>query len=451
MEFLNNFVLPQSAEHIELLHYMLMIVLFLFIPFIGMVFGGTLISVIYKKKADHTNNENYFRLAKEAVEITTINKSVGFILGVAPIITALLIYSQILHNSKVTNLNYLGLSLIFVSVALIFIYSYKYSLSFNRIFRTISKSQLADPFVTEDIDRLSEESRRISAKAGITGIIFLFVGLWFFVTALTIPAMYNFWNVSTFLGGLFQWEVLSRFIFYLLFAVTIAGGMILFTFLEGEKTKRIKDEEYSAFVKQKIVRISFYSAIFIPLFLLINLFGLPKDSLTGPVFTYAIISLGILFLGYHFLYMLTKEVKGTIASLFFFTLIFSIAAFIISDQKAMATSTKEHSVVLSTEFDKYLADLKGEGKTVSINAAELYQVKCGACHSWDKKIVGPAHKDVIPKYVGKEAQLVAFLRNPVKVNPDYPPMPNPGLKPAEAEALAKYLIATYEEKYKNNK
>ena len=40
MEFLNNFVLPQSAEHIELLHYMLLIVLFLFIPFISIVFGG---------------------------------------------------------------------------------------------------------------------------------------------------------------------------------------------------------------------------------------------------------------------------------------------------------------------------------------------------------------------------------------------------------------------------
>ncbi len=47
---------------------------------------------------------------------------------------------------------------------------------------------------------------------------------------------------------------------------------------------------------------------------------------------------------------------------------------------------------------------------------------------------------MIPKYAGKEAQLVAFIRNPVKVNPDYPPMPNPGLKPNEAKAVAKYLL-----------
>lgn len=446
MEFLNNFVLPQSAEHIELLHYMLLIVLFLFIPFVSIVFGGVILSVIYRKKAERENNNYYLRLAKEISEITTINKSVGFILGFVPIITAIIIYSQLLHNSDVTNLNYLALSLVFVAIALVLIYSYRYSLSFNRIFNSISKTDLADPNVVEDVNYLSNESQRISQKAGNFGILFLFLGLWFFVTAITIPALYSSWTMTNFIGALFTWEVLSRFIFHLLFAITLTGGMILFTFLEDEKKKRIKDEAYSVFVKQKIIRVTFYSAVLIPLFLLISILGLPKASLTGTVFTYAIISLILLFFGYHFLYLLTKEIKGTTAALLFFALIFSIAAFIIGDQKAMASSTKFHSAILSAEFDKYFAELKGEGKTVEINAADIYQVKCASCHKWDQKLVGPAHMDVLPKYVGKEAQLVAFIRNPVKVDPAYPPMPNPGLKPNEAEVVAQYLLKTYEEK-----
>ncbi|MCW8811320.1 MAG: hypothetical protein OQK64_10230, partial [Ignavibacteriaceae bacterium] len=304
MEFLNNFVLPQSAEHIELLHYMLLVVLFLFIPFIGVVFGGVLTSVIYKNKAGKENDKYYFRFAKEIVEITTINKSVGLILGIVPVITALLIYSQLLQNSKVTNLDYLALSLILIMIALVFVYSYRYSLSFNRIFNSISKNQLSDQGVVEDIDLLSNESQRISDKAGVAGIIFLFLGMWFFITAITIPSLYRDWDISGFISGLFYWKVLSRLVLYILFSLTLTGGMVLFTFLEDEKNKRIKDEEYSVFVKQKIVRLTFYSAILIPFFLLTSLFGLPNDSLTGPVFTYAIISLGLLFLGYHFLYML---------------------------------------------------------------------------------------------------------------------------------------------------
>ena len=114
----------------------------------------------------------------------------------------------------------------------------------------------------------------------------------------------------------------------------------------------------------------------------------------------------------------------------------------------MATSTQVHSAVLSAEFDKYLAELKGEDKVVSINAEDIYEVKCASCHKWDQKLVGPAHLDVLSKYAGKESQLIAFIRNPVKVDPAYPQMPNPGLKPNEAEAVAKYLLETYNEKIK---
>jgi len=448
MEFLNNFVLPQSAEHIELLHYMLLIVLFLFIPFISIVFGGIFLSVVYKYKANKHNNNFYLRLSKDVAEITTINKSAGFIFGIIPLITAILIYSQLLHNSEVTNLNYLGLALVFIVISLVFIYSYRYSLSFNRIFGSLSDKSITDPLIAEDVNKLSDESNRISQKAGNFGLLFLFLGMWFFITALTIPSIYSSWNVESFLGGLFSWKVLSRFIYYIFFALTLSGGMVLFIYLEDEKKKRIKDVEYSHFLKQKVLRVTFFSAILIPVFALLSLFGLPQNALTGTVFTYAIISLALLFLGYHFLYLLTKEMKGTTAALLFFTLVFSIAAFILSDQKAMTTSTQVHSAMLSAEFDKYLAELKGEGKIVSINAEEIYQVKCASCHKWDQKLVGPAHLDVLPKYAGKEAQLVAFIRNPVKVDPTYPPMPNPGLKPNEADAVAKYLLETYNEKNK---
>jgi cytochrome c len=448
MEFLNNFVLPQSAEHIELLHYMLIIVLFLFIPFISSVFGGIFLSVVYKNKANKHNNNFYFRLSKDVAEITTINKSAGFIFGIIPLITAILIYSQLLHNSEITNLNYLGLALVFIVIALVFIYSYRYSLSFNRIFGSLTDKNISDPLVIEDINKLSDESNRISQKAGTFGLLFLFLGMWFFITGLTISSIYTSWNVESFIGGLFSWEVLSRFIYYIFFALALSGGMVLFMFLEDEKKKRIKDEEYSLFVKKNILKITFFSTVFIPLFALINLLGLPAAALTGTVFTYAIISLVLLFLGYHFIYLLTKEMKGTTAALLFFTLVFSISAFTISDQKAMATSTQVHSAMLSAEFDKYLAELKGEGKTISINAEEIYQVKCASCHKWDQKLVGPAHIDVLPKYDGKEAQLAAFIRNPGKIDPAYPPMPNPGLKPNEAEAVAKYLLETYSEKIK---
>jgi hypothetical protein len=327
MEFLNNFVLPQSAEHIELLHYMLLIVLFLFIPFISIVFGGIFLSVVYKYKANKHNNNFYLRLSKDVAEITTINKSAGFIFGIIPLITAILIYSQLLYNSEITNLNYLGLALVFIIISLVFIYSYRYSLSFNRIFGSLSDKNISDPLIIEEVNKLIDESNRISQKAGNFGLLFLFMGIWFFITALTIPSIYSSWDVDSFIGGIFSWQVLSRFIYYIFFSLTLAGGMVLFIYLEDEKKKHIKDEEYSHFLKQKILRVTLFSAILIPLFALLSLFGLPQNALTGTVFTYAIISLALLFLGYHFIYLLTKEMKGTTAALLFFTLSFLDSCF----------------------------------------------------------------------------------------------------------------------------
>ena len=76
---------------------------------------------------------------------------------------------------------------------------------------------------------------------------------------------------------------------------------------------------------------------------------------------------------------------------------------------------------------------------------ELYNNKCNACHQFDQRIVGPPYIDVLPKYAGDREGLKQFILNPVKVDPDYPAMPNQGLKPHEAESAALYLLQRYEE------
>ncbi|MBK9330870.1 MAG: hypothetical protein IPM96_00355 [Ignavibacteria bacterium] len=53
---------------------------------------------------------------------------------------------------------------------------------------------------------------------------------------------------------------------------------------------------------------------------------------------------------------------------------------------------------------------------------------------------GPPYNLTVPKYNGDIKKLADFILNPTKISPDYPPMPNPGLKPKEAAAVSQYLI-----------
>ena len=96
-------------------------------------------------------------------------------------------------------------------------------------------------------------------------------------------------------------------------------------------------------------------------------------------------------------------------------------------------------------FDRSTEELKARLgiALVTMSGQDIYNAKCSACHLMDQKKVGPPYREVIPKYAGDKAKLVAFVLNPVKVDPAYPPMPNQGLKPAEADSIATFLLGKY--------
>jgi len=75
----------------------------------------------------------------------------------------------------------------------------------------------------------------------------------------------------------------------------------------------------------------------------------------------------------------------------------------------------------------------------------IFNRVCSACHRWDSRVVGPALEGVLPEYREDRAALEAFLRSPQKVDPDFPPMPDPGLSDSEIEAVASYLLDRLEQ------
>ena len=77
--------------------------------------------------------------------------------------------------------------------------------------------------------------------------------------------------------------------------------------------------------------------------------------------------------------------------------------------------------------------------------AELAKKKnCMACHAVDKKLIGPAYKDVAAKYAGKgaEATLAEKVIKGGKGNWGAVPMPpNPKVTPEEAQKLVAWILS----------
>ena len=445
MEFLDKLVLPQSAEHIELLHYMQSLILILFIPFISVVFGGLIVSLYYKRKGLKFSDSKKLTYAKDVIGFVTVKNSVGVILGIVPLFTSILIFAQLLHTAEVGTVGYLALSFLMITVGLIMTYVYRHSFAISRLFSAIGDKKLNNQSADNDFEKLKNSSTTLASKNGRWAVVFLFAGIWFFIGALTTATNFSVMSVSGVFYLLISPKVLLNLLIFISLAFTLTGSAVLFGFLYWKEDKK-PDEDYLQFLKMKSAKIALYFAIPLPVLLAINIYSIPESFLSGSVFFYGIAALLLIFLALHLIYMILQYNKYSYSAALFFTVIFAVFALVIKDQMAMTNATATHSLVLSKQFDEMLSELRGTGGIEEISGKELYDVRCASCHRFDQVLVGPAHKDVLPKYVGKEAQLVAFIRNPVKIDPAYPPMPNPGLKPQEAEAVVKYMFEAYKDK-----
>jgi cytochrome c len=442
MNFLDSLVLPQSSEHIELLNYMLMLIYFLFVPFLGILLGGATLSLYYKKKGTAGANKTALRFAKDIIDMVTINKSVGLIIGIVPILTVVMIYAQLLHQTTAATVGYMIASFIFLTVGIILLYSYRYSLSFAGIFKNVHSKEEEEE-ISEEIERFRSGNEKLLSKSGRWSLVFLYIGSWFFISGMSIATDPNEWNNQNVFTALMSIRVITKYLQFLSAAFALTGASILFGFFYWEGGKIIKDEYYKNYVRSNAIGIAFPGAVLVPLFLFINTVQLPEKALSGAVFAYATIAIVLLFISYHIFYSMIKYGNANFSGTLFFLILFALITIVIKDQLAMSNATQVQSAVLDRQFQAHLAEMRGPGADAVISGEEIFQVRCASCHSFETRMVGPAYNDVLQKYEGNVNQLIGFIRNPTKIDPAYPPMPNPGLRPNEAEAVANYLMENY--------
>src|SRR5438874_11690154 len=92
-----------------------------------------------------------------------------------------------------------------------------------------------------------------------------------------------------------------------------------------------------------------------------------------------------------------------------------------------------------------LLALAGTGTAFAAGPADLAQQKnCMACHAVDKKLVGPAYKDVAAKYAGQKDAVDKLSQKVLKGGSGVwgaVPMPaNPQVSEAEAKQLVQWVL-----------
>jgi len=455
MNFFDSLIIPQPDYNLNLLNVFLIIGLAIYIAYSGILFGSIILSVFFKNRSKSFNDNNS-HFAIDYSNLATEKGIYSFGLGIVPMLSVIFVYMQLLHKADTSVINYLIISFLFYLIAIIVTFNYKKTYNLSKIFDAVhSKIENADIEKDENFTEIYEESKSKYNLFGNLSIIFQFISYWFFFGAIGLAINPKNWANVNFVTLLISKDSVFQFLQFISISFAITSIAFLFKNYVWDK-KEIELDEYKKIAFNTNIWIAIYSIISIPLFFALGIWTLPRLSLNLPIFIASILGVILVILSLQWIYVSLKEKNYKMINYAFYSILIIVLLFAYKDKTAFAVASKEQVVVLNEEYkvhkEEFLASL-GLNK-VEINAEEIYTARCGACHKAEDSPVAPAHKGIMGKYLAQadpKAALVKFITNPVKVNPKYPPMPNQGLTPAEAGAVAEFMIQKYGGKVEGEK
>lgn len=447
MEFIDELVIPATANHVLLIKYMLMISLLLFIPYLGMLLGATFLSTRYAKKGEVEGNKNYKRFAKDVIEKLTITQGAELALGAIPVLSALFAYAQLLYLSKTITVSIMALAAIIFIVAFVFVYKYRNTFKIESILKSykkfVNKDALeGDSETLGEIEEFEEKNTNMNASSGSVAKWLLLTGAYLFAGTMALASSPNKWeHTGNILQVIFSSQSFFSFLALLSLSGIITGGAIMFYFFQWNGGLKDMTEEYAATVKKIAGSVALISSIMFPLMLIFTYIYLPSEAVTPTVFYYFIMVLVISLILGNYIYSMAKNSDTRYATVIFMMILLLVTFNILKDQAAFGNAIQTNLEEVNKVAEEHEKEAKNKTlQTTGIDPQAIFNQKCSACHKFDVKLVGPAYQQTVPKYNGDVQKLAAYIFNPQKIDPAFPPMPNQGLKKKEANAMAQWLI-----------
>ena len=417
---------PLSTEFYALLQYGLFLVLFFFLPFLGVIIGGSTVSLLLSFLGKEKRDPAYLRFSKEMMETVMTGKSALFMFGLVPVLLVWFIYARIFFDATPLPWHFWSavLAVLVAGFALLHVY----------------RSAWAHPPSPPPFHVLS----------GAAGLLALFFA--FFLFSQGYGVLFNPEKLSLLrehIRFFLSWNAVVKYLLFLAVFFGMTGAGVLLLGGRSAEGKEARDASYRGLVRDVGAKLTFLATLVLPVFVLLDLVTLPEIALSATVFATAAIVL-LLSLAVCLILSLPPGKKeggpgARIATLY--ALIF--IAVLVHDHAAVGNAFQDRIAFLNMQAKAVEAEHAKEAPREEPAAAAkapvetgkaVYEKVCAGCHQFDIRVVGPPLGEVVPKYGGDVEKLKGFIRNPEKVNPDYPSMPNLGLPEEEIGAVAGYLI-----------
>jgi cytochrome c551/c552 len=424
MNFISNLITTPTKEHLLLNHYIIILISLIFFIYIGILVGSLHLSLIYLYRSRSEESPLFLKLSKDLAETFMGNKAVGVVMGIIPSLVLLVTFSQILFDTTILISQY-------------FLWMFLFTVA-GVVFSNLFKNALLNEEKTDQMRNLW----------GGLAILSLVLVIYTFVSSTSLILFPSLWNlVRMQIPFFFDFNMVVRFLIFFAVAFALTGSAIIFFFFNWTGGRQNMDEEYRNYVRKLGGGLSLGFALLLPLLIVWNFKTIPPIAETMDAYWSAAITIVLLLIISLLLYALLKNANIKYGSSIFVLFIIAFLGLRVTENIARERALTErtaHLIQLAEEKEAEISLQKGGGEsTGEVDLAlgeQIFNNKCIACHRFDQRLVGPPYNEVVPKYENDMEGLVDFILNPVKKNENYPMMPNQGLKPQEARAVAHYIM-----------
>lgn len=433
MEVLNNIALPQSTEHFHLLLFIYNLVMAVLLPYLALVTGSIVLAVYADRSAA---GEGTMRLlARRLIMAVLPSRSFFTFFAVLPALAVVFVYAQVLQATPALATGSALLALVLLITAGVAAFAYQYTFRLTEVLKTTQTDGGA-------AHALHTGALTTHTKSGTVAAWAVLLGSFFLSAATAIGVRPSSWaGITSMLSLFIAPDVWLTWLVFLSLAAGMTGiGVLFFHYRTTEGPA--PTPEYAGTVRALALRILTAAILAMPLFLAPFLLRLEDLAVSGWVYALAACAVLALFSALQAMYAYVQLERPAATAYAFALVIAGTTCLATMYQVALHNATRDHAVALAVVYDRDEETLKtalGVG-VKPLTGEDIYNGKCSACHLFDQKKVGPAYKNVVTKYAGRKADLVRFILNPVKVDPAFPNMPSQGLKPAEADSIASFLM-----------
>jgi cytochrome c551/c552 len=427
MDMTSQLFTPPTFKYLHLISYLVYFMLLIHLPYMSMVLGSSVLSVFYAKRKPGLSTD-FMRLAPGKPWLWTA-------FGLLPPAALAFLYKMLLHDTPIPVHLYLLRLLGLLALAFILLTLYA---------RCWKKCENND------------QNKKLKMPAILTGaggalLVLLYCFHFVNVMALLIfPEKWPFLKLPI-PYPLFSITPLIQFSGFICLALIMTGAAILFFYYQWPEKRLPENTPHYSFLKYHGFGLLLAGSLLMPPVIFWDLYNLPVYSLSIGVFVLSAFTVVILAVLFYIAVSMIRTRTAGVPRYSFISFLLALLLFglvigkdhLLQDNASLETiallksnAQKARNEIISQREELYAKGMKIDEKL----GEQIFTQICSACHSFDKKVLGPPFNSVLPKYADKQEELIAFIKNPKKMNPQFPAMPNPGLSTIKIKSVVKFLM-----------